>query len=95
MILKLAGISNYKNVTLEDVSAMMFSQNVIRALQEQCAPSVWCLAHNVEIAVDKREYLQFCDLDCMLDMPDECLNQVRVFVAVPKISIIMSNTSDF
>ena len=78
MFLKLTGIQNYKNISLEDVAQMIFSKTILDNLQQKCAPSVWCLSQQKDILHDReeKEYLKLCDLDCMLDISDECLNKV-------------------
>ena len=55
----------------------MIKTTVFYSFQDECNPSEWCLSEEqIQHRIDEK-YAQFCGLqDCLLDITDDCMNEV-------------------
>jgi hypothetical protein len=68
------------NVTMEELSKVMFDVDVLLALENKCDNNTWCLTHEYDkiIWYSSQMYKSYCDfIPCLLDIPDDCLTDER------------------
>ena len=67
------------SVTVEDLTNLIYHQDIIERLIAECPPGEWCLSKDWDLRYDNLRFLQFCDLNvCLLNITDNCLTRVGI-----------------
>ncbi len=66
------------NVTLEQLSRMLFLSQMMDRLRGVCQPGSWCLQDDWALRADTADFLRFCGIGtCMYqNVPDDCWDEV-------------------